>query len=140
MTRALIVAAVVALASAACAAQPTTGPSVASADVRVGLTEWDVATSATAVSPGPVRLTVTNAGATAHDLRIAGAADGAVPLLAPGERRTVTLKAVADGVLTLWCDLPGHRAQGMELEIPVTADGDEEGPACPNDYDLSIRS
>ena len=131
MTRVSIVAAVVALAAAACAAQATTGPSVASDDVRVGLTEWEVVTSATAVSPGPVRLTVTNAGATAHDLRIAGAADGAVPLLAPGERRTVTLNVVADGVLTLWCDVPGHRAQGMELEVPVPADSDGQSGSTP---------
>ena len=114
------VAAVFALASAACAAQATTGPSVASDDVRVGLTEWEVVTSAPAVSPGRVQLTVTNAGTTAHDLRIAGAAEGAVPVLTPGERRTVNLNVVADGVLTLWCDVPGHRAQGMELEVPVS--------------------
>lgn len=131
MTRVSIVAAVFALASSACAAGATTAPSVPSADVRVGLAEWEVVTSATAVSPGPVRLTVTNAGATAHDLRIAGAADGAVPLLAPGERRTVTLNVVADGVLTLWCDVPGHRAQGMELEVPVSAEGDGRRGSTP---------
>ena len=131
MTRGSIIAAAVALASAACAAQPTTGPSLASADVRVGLTEWELATSATTVSSGRVRLTVTNAGATAHDLRIAGAADGALPLLAPGERRTVTLNVGADGVLTLWCDVPGHRAQGMELEVPVSGDGDRQNRRTP---------
>lgn len=136
MTRTWIVAAVVALASTACAAQATTGPSVASDDVRIGLTEWEVATSATAISPGPVRLTVTNAGATAHDLRFAGAADGAVPLLAPGERRTVTLNVIADGVLTLWCDVPGHRAHGMELEVPVVAESDGHGPPPPDYYGL----
>ena len=131
MTRVSITAAVIALALPACAAQATTGPKVASDAVRVGLTEWEVVTSAAAVSPGPVRLTVTNAGATPHDLRVAGAAEGAVPVLASGERRTLTLKAVADGVLTLWCDVPGHRAQGMELEVPVSAEGDEEGPSRP---------
>ena len=133
MKRAWIVAAVVALASTACAAQATTGPSVAADEVRVGLTEWEVVTSATAVSPGPVRLTVTNAGATAHDLRIAGAADGAVPLLAPGVRQTVTLNVGADSVLTLWCAVPGHRAQGMELEVPVSAEG-AGSQAAPGTY------
>ena len=123
MRRASIVAGVTAFALAACSPQPTSGPSVTSDDVRVGLTEWEIVPSAAAVSPGRVQLTVTNAGATPHDLRVAGAAEGAVPLLAPGERRTLMLNVVGDGVLTLWCDVPGHRAQGMELEVPVSAEG-----------------
>ena len=122
MTRVSIAAAVFALASSACAAQTTTRPSVVSNDMRVGLTEWEVVTSAPAVAPGRVQLNITNAGATAHDLRIAGAADGAVPILAPGERRTVTFNVADDGVLTLWCAVPGHRAQGMELEVPVSSE------------------
>ena len=134
MTRAWIAIGVVAVASSGCAAQATTSPSVPSDDVRVGLTEWEVVTSAPAVSPGRVQLTVTNAGATAHDLRVAGAAEGSIPLLAPGERRTVTLNVVAGGMLTLWCDVPGHRAQGMELEVPVTSEGAASQPSRNNYY------
>lgn len=127
MIRAFATPALVALVLAACGVPDTAATSVASDEVRVGLTEWEVVASATAVSPGRLRVTVTNSGATAHDLHVAGAADGTVPVLAPGERRTVTVDVASAGALRLWCGLPGHRAQGMELVLPVSAGADVQG-------------
>ncbi|MDP8978501.1 MAG: cupredoxin domain-containing protein [Actinomycetota bacterium] len=108
------------LAVAGCAgtAPSDTGP--AASQARVGLTEWEVATSASALSQGPVRLRVTNAGATAHNLVISGE-DGRVesPLLAPGEQASIAVDLAGEDEVLLWCDVPGHREQGMERAVPV---------------------
>ena len=130
------ISAFVALMAVACAAPAPPAPQASSNDVRVGLTEWDVVASATAVSAGKLRLTVTNAGTTAHDLRVAGATRGGTRLLAPGESQKVMLDIAVSGTLQLWCDVAGHRAQGMALELPVVAEGASRRGANPNYYGL----
>lgn len=68
-------------------AAATQGPPAT--DARVGLMEWEVTSSAGALAAGPVTLEVTNAGTTAHDLRVAGdRAETAVATIVPGERAT----------------------------------------------------
>ena len=127
---------VLAAMAVACAPPAPAVPQTASNDVRVGLTEWDVIASATAVSAGQLRLTVTNAGTTAHDLRVAGATRGGTRLLAPGESQKVTLDVAVSGTLQLWCDVAGHRDQGMTLELPVVAEGAIRRGANRNYYGL----
>ena len=91
--------------------------------LRVGLTEWTIVTSTAEVLPGRVTLTVTNTGATEHDLYVAGdAGQWETPDLRPGERDELTVTARPGERLHLWCDVPGHRAQGMHTELEV-ADG-----------------
>ncbi|MBW3601148.1 MAG: cupredoxin domain-containing protein [Actinobacteria bacterium] len=118
MTRVLRLVLLLAVAGCAATATPAAGP--AATQARVGLTEWEVATSAPALSERPVRLTVTNAGATAHNLVVSGG-DGRVasPLLAPGEKASIAVDLTGEDEVMLWCDVPGHREQGMERVLPV---------------------
>ena len=134
MSRRGSISAFVAVMAVACAAPTPPAPQTPSNDVRVGLTEWDVVASAAAVSAGPLRLTVTNAGTTAHDLRVAGATTGGTRLLAPGESQKVTLDVAVSGTLQLWCDVAGHRDQGMTLELPVVDEGPSRRGADRNYY------
>ena len=103
------------------ASSEATGASQAPArHVRVGLTEWNVAVSSARVLPGRVRLTVTDAGATEHDLVVAGALGSwSTPDLAPGQRARLWVRARPGEVLRLWCSRPGHRAQGMHTTLAV---------------------
>ncbi|WP_370325941.1 hypothetical protein [Euzebya sp.] len=88
--------------------------------IDVGLTDFAIATSAVRLVEGTVTLDVTNAGATAHDLRIAGATtDVRTSVLQPGDITTITVETSGEDTLTLWCTLPGHRQQGMETTMSV---------------------
>ncbi|MBI1759082.1 MAG: hypothetical protein HYR62_07645 [Actinobacteria bacterium] len=98
------------------------GPPVAT--MRVGLVEWGFATSAGALRAGPVTLQVTNAGTTAHDLRVLAGDQvrGVTPALRPGQRTTLQVDLGGLSSVTFLCTLPGHREQGMRRELPVVAD------------------
>ena len=120
----------VAVTVSACA--PTgapAAPSTVAADgppvdtVAVGLTDFAIATTADRVVDGIVTLEVTNAGATAHDLRIArDSADVRTDVLPPGGTTTITVATGGEDALTLWCTLPGHRRQGMEITLSITTE------------------
>lgn len=115
-----MLAAALALAAVACtgASAGGTGPPAASA--RVGLIEWEISTSAEVLADGKVSLKVTNAGTTAHDLRVSGAGvDAATPALPSGEQAVLSFEVDAGDELVLWCGLPGHREQGMQRRLPV---------------------
>lgn len=104
-----------ALLLAACSSSPVESSVEPTGQVRVGLTDFEITSSAPVLVDGDVTMKVTNAGATAHDLRIVGrAVDAHVPLLAPGESTSLTLDVGGEQQLRLWCTVPGHRAQGME--------------------------
>jgi uncharacterized cupredoxin-like copper-binding protein len=80
----------------------------------------DIHFSATELSsrPGPVHLTYRNAGSIEHSLKIEGV-DGfrlVVPTNGAEDEATVDLDA---GTYTLYCDIPGHRAAGMEATLTV---------------------
>lgn len=117
-----------------CARQPAAvgghqAPRVASqvepAEVRgvgVGLTEWTIVVSRHRVSPGRVVLTVTNTGATQHDLVVQGrAGTWKTPVLNPGRQVSLVVHADPGETLALWCSEPGHRAQGMHTTLTVRA-------------------
>lgn len=87
---------------------------------RIGLVEWEITSSAAALTAGPITLQVTNAGATAHDIRVSGDdTDARVPLLAPGETARVALDLTGERELVLWCTVPGHRREGMQRILAV---------------------
>lgn len=119
----IAVAALLALAGCGAADATTTstaGAAPASADLRVGLLEWQIATSSAALSAGVDRLTVTNTGATAHDLHVSGPGLHAhTPLLAPGGTATLTLTTRAGITLTLSCEVTGHEEAGMHTTLRV---------------------
>lgn len=92
----------------------------ASASLRVGLLEWQIATSGSAVTAGVDHLTVTNTGTTAHNLHVTGVGVHAhTPLLAPGATATLTITTRAGTTLTLTCEVPGHEEAGMHTTLRV---------------------
>lgn len=111
------------LAVAGCVDTPSASEREVARELRVGLVDYEITTPSVAVPPGAVELRVTNAGRTAHDLRVTGEETAAhLATLAPGESDTLEFEVpAAEDELTLWCTLPGHRQQGMETTVPVAA-------------------
>lgn len=88
--------------------------------LRVGLTEWQIDVSAGRVTPGTVRMLVTNAGSTTHDLYVRGRrGTWHTRDLPPGGHQRLVVRTVPREGLHLWCSLPGHAAQGMRTTLPV---------------------
>ena len=110
------------LVSPACGSGPATatpaGPPAAAA--RIGLIEWEITASAPALVAGPVTLTVTNAGTTAHDLRLrTRRGDVHLGVLAPGQTSLLQADLTGERTVQLTCTVAGHRQQGMDRHIPV---------------------
>jgi len=90
--------------------------------VRVGLTEWKILTSVDHVPSGTVRLRVTNAGATEHDLVVEGrAGTWRTDDLDPGAAQRLSVEARPGETLRLWCSEPGHETQGMHTTLRVAS-------------------
>ena len=82
---------------------------------------------------GPVEVTFRNTGGTVHNFRIDNAAGETKKVeAAAGEENTGTLKLFA-GNYTYYCDIPGHRQQGMEGEITVFVSEEEAPSEYPSD-------
>lgn len=115
-----------AVAAAGCADAPSASDREVARQVRVGLVDYEITAPSVAVPAGAIELRVTNAGRTAHDLRVTGEETAAhLATLAPGESETLEVEvAAAEDELTLWCTLPGHRQQGMETTVAVAAPED----------------
>lgn len=106
--------------------------------------EWFFEVTQGAAVEGPVEITFENVGTTEHNLTI-DEAYGDVKAVPPGDAtipggasETGTLELFA-GQTVIYCSVPGHRAQGMELVITVAAPGEEvqpvgeEGAATPGE-------
>lgn len=124
-TRETIATALAALVIAGCSSQQSSAGTVPARELRVGLSEYDVVVSHAAAMPGDLSLTITNAGAEAHDLRVDGgqvpAATAAIP---PGKTTTLQVQVSPDqDELVLWCTVRGHRSQGMLTRLAVSPDG-----------------
>lgn len=98
-----------------------TGPPAS--EVRVGLLEYRLALSASALTAGTVTLMVTNAGSSAHDLRLRQGSDvlGATALLSPGGRETLRVRVSPGRPVRMDCTVPGHAEAGMKAEVAVAA-------------------
>lgn len=71
---------------------------------------------------GDVEVTVDNIGGQVHNFRIdAAAGDNKLVEAAAGEQQTGTLQLFS-GEYTYYCDIPGHRASGMEGTLTVYTD------------------
>ena len=90
-------------------------------ELRIGLLEYRFALSAGTLRPGPVTVTVTNAGSTGHDVRLYQGEEqlGAVPVLSPGEREELRFDVRPGGFVTLDCSVGGHARAGMVARIAV---------------------
>ncbi|GAB3553489.1 hypothetical protein GCM10027404_26070 [Arthrobacter tumbae] len=107
---------------AGCAATSGTGGELQepSSELSVGLTEWSIETGPVQAVEGTVVITVTNAGATRHDLIVIGeGGKWATPVLPPGGEHQLSVSARAGEELKLICTLTGHHDQGMSTTIPV---------------------
>jgi plastocyanin len=89
--------------------------------VTANETEFHIALSTSSFSPGTYTFTADNKGTLQHNLVIngPGVSNQQTPgLLAPGQTGsvTVTLKA---GTYDIYCGVPGHKADGMDVHITV---------------------
>lgn len=123
--RLLLVAAAVGLCGCA---GPGPGPAASSpagtpsSEIRIGLSEWSIHTGGAVAEPGEVRLIVTNAGATAHDLTVEGERGSwRTPMIGPGEQARLTVDAAPAETLALDCSVPGHHDNGMYGTLEVAA-------------------
>ena len=72
---------------------------------------------------GPVEVTLDNVGGALHNFRIDQAAGETKKVEADaGATETGTLLLFGGTTYTYYCDIPGHRAQGMEGELTVYVD------------------
>jgi plastocyanin len=75
------------------------------------------------VSSGKVVFFLTNNGPSAHDMVIADSTGKSVArssLVQSGDTFTFTVDNLAAGSYVFYCDVPGHRAAGMEGTLTVT--------------------
>lgn len=92
----------------------------ATEELFLGLTEWSIETAGRTVLPGTVRVVITNAGATGHDVVIHGQEGSwATPVLGPGERHEMVIETVAGEELELICTVTGHADHGMRTTLSV---------------------
>jgi uncharacterized cupredoxin-like copper-binding protein len=75
------------------------------------------------VSSGKVVFFLINSGPSAHDMLIAdstGTTLARSSLVQSGDTFTFTVNNLAAGKYVFYCDVPGHRAQGMEGTLTAT--------------------
>jgi plastocyanin len=70
------------------------------------------------VPAGPVRITYRNTGSIEHTLVAEGEPQFKRLVVEPGQEKTEVLD-VGAGSYTLYCDVPGHRAAGMQMTLAV---------------------
>ena len=100
------------------AAVPGAGGAAGTQTVEVELGEFYVEPASIEVPAGTqLRLTITNAGEMAHDLKLEG--ENGADLIQPGDTVTADL-GVIDASTQAWCTVPGHKEAGMVLDITVT--------------------
>jgi plastocyanin len=71
------------------------------------------------VPPGAVTFTYVNEGAQAHTLLIEGVGRFRLEVAAKGDTDSGNVALERRGRYTLFCDIPGHRAAGMEGMVVV---------------------
>ena len=85
-------------------------------------TEFHIALSATTFKAGAYKFIAVNKGSFSHNIVINGPGASQVKtpdLIAPGESESVTVTLQA-GTYDIYCGVPGHKAQGMDVKITVS--------------------
>jgi uncharacterized cupredoxin-like copper-binding protein len=105
-------------ATAAAASSAAAGGSASS--VSATLSEWKVAVAGS-VKAGTVTFNVKNAGTFAHNLTVdgPGVSDKGSGNIDAGSSGSVTVD-LKPGTYELYCSIPGHKAQGMDLKLTVS--------------------
>jgi plastocyanin len=95
---------------------------VKAAGTPVALSEFAIDPSMLDVAAGGT-LSVRNDGTAVHNLRVAGT-DLATPDLQAGGTASLDLSSLDPGNYTVFCEIPGHRAAGMEATLMLGTMGD----------------
>jgi uncharacterized cupredoxin-like copper-binding protein len=85
-------------------------------------TEFHIALSKKSFSPGSYKFTAVDKGHLQHDLVIDGPGVNMAKtagLLSPGQSASVTV-TLSKGSYDIFCGVPGHKAQGMNVNITVS--------------------
>src|SRR5207237_3336365 len=97
--------------------------STSSGSNQVSLSEFKIAPATITASAGGT-LTVQNTGTVAHDLVVANSAGQVLiktNIIQPGASAQLTLpSSVTAGSYTVYCDVPGHKQQGMTGSMTVS--------------------
>ena len=122
---ALAVLALLSLAACAPAQSTPAGATTAPQENTVDVTLVDGTVQMPANLPaGPTTLNVTNNGTTEHSLEVEGQGIEAAiePHLQPGASGTLEVD-LQPGTYEFYCPVPGHREDGMTLDVTVTETG-----------------
>ena len=98
----------------------TSAPSTDAAATTLTVEAHDISLSPKDLqtAPGSIAVRYTNAGAIQHTLLIDGISGFKLDVASAGDVDTATVK-LEPGTYTLYCDIPGHRAAGMEAQLTV---------------------
>ena len=114
-----------AAAPAASSAAPSSSAPAAAAGgttmVKATETEFHIALSQKTFRPGKYTFVAVDKGQVQHNLVIngPGVSQAKTPgLLSPGQSASVTV-TLAKGTYDVFCGVPGHKAQGMDVQITV---------------------
>jgi uncharacterized cupredoxin-like copper-binding protein len=103
------------------AAAPGGGSASGATAVKATETEFHIALSQKTFSPGTYKFIATDKGQAQHNLVINGPGVNQMKtpgLLSPGQSGSVTV-TLAKGTYDIYCGVPGHKAQGMDVHITV---------------------
>jgi plastocyanin len=117
MTRKVVLTALLALAALGSTAATARGPvtiGVAEREYRISTYRWKV-------SPGPVKLNISNFGQDTHNLVVRGPKGFRVngPDVSPGERGSFTARLKRPGTYLLLCTRANHLRLGMRAKLIV---------------------
>ncbi|MDX6512066.1 MAG: hypothetical protein QOE36_1570 [Gaiellaceae bacterium] len=102
-------------------APATTGAGTAVFQLPVKESEWKIVlpTSKT-LQRGTYDIALTNGGKVPHDLVITGpdVSNQATPVIGPGKKATLQVD-LGPGTYEFYCNVPGHKALGMDLKVSV---------------------
>jgi uncharacterized cupredoxin-like copper-binding protein len=112
-------------AASSSAAPSSAAPSAAAGGttaVTAAETEFHIALSTKSFSPGTYKFTAVDNGHLQHNLVINGPGVNQVKtagLLSPGQSASVTV-TLHKGSYDIYCGVPGHKAEGMNVNITVS--------------------
>jgi len=123
------VTAVLAVIAAVRAGEATAETGIERVTAGIELSEWLIEGDLEA-PPGDITIELSNPGSMIHNLVFENGPRSSD--LNPGDTTTLHLGELEPGTYTIFCDIPGHRAAGMETRLVVTgipgeAAGEPEG-------------
>ena len=110
-------------AIAACGGGGTSSSGAPAGSTQVNVMDFNFKPKDMTVTSGKVVFFLINSGPAAHDMLIADSTGKTVArssLVQSGDTFTFTVASLAAGKYVFYCDVPGHRAAGMEGTLTAT--------------------